>query len=366
MEKNSAEGCDVVDRRTFVKSAGAASTVGLAGCAESEETTTDEDMDNVFRAAFIYDGPVDDLGWTRGHDRGRQKLDEHDWVETSYADEVPYGEFDQFARDFIDQGYDAIYGTTIGFMDPMLQLAQEFPEIKFENAIGVQTQEPNMSNYHGRYYQARYLEGITAGLLSETDQIGIVAGFPVALVIREINALAIGAREVNPDITVDVRYLNAWYDPPAARDGVQSMIDDGAGFITQLTDSPAGLETADENDIWGAGIYSDMSEFGGENYVRSIIANWEEYYIPRTEEIRDGDAEVHSYWEGLESGIIGFDEWGPNVPDDVKTQAEDAEEELRAGERDIWAGTKFENESEDFIFSEMSSYVEGVEGTVPE
>ncbi|MEE3103134.1 MAG: BMP family ABC transporter substrate-binding protein, partial [Actinomycetota bacterium] len=86
------------------------------------------------KAAFIYVGPVGDAGWTWAHDQGRQFAAEATGVETAFVEMVPEGtaDFGNYVRDFIGQGYNVIFGTSFGYMDDMLALADEYPDVVFE------------------------------------------------------------------------------------------------------------------------------------------------------------------------------------------------------------------------------------------
>ena len=84
-----------------------------------------DDGDQETEAAFIYVGPVGDAGWTWAHDQGRQFAAEQTGVETAFVEMVPEGtaDFGNYVRDFIGQGYNVIFGTSFGYMDDMLALA---------------------------------------------------------------------------------------------------------------------------------------------------------------------------------------------------------------------------------------------------
>jgi len=381
-----------VGRRTAIRALGAAAVAGLAGCsgsgdgdegdtsgsegstAESTEvsetegaTPTGTPSEPDLKAAFVHDTPIGDLGWTTAHHNARMELDaKYDWLETDFSQEVPPTDFRRVAEDYARRGYDVIYGTTFGYMDPMFELSQEYPDIYWENATGFKTREPNMGRYFGRYYEPRYLQGVAAGMLSETNRMGYIGAFPIGSNFREINALILGARSVNPEMELLVRWVNSWHDPPKAQQAAQSLIDEGVDFTAQITDSPAGVRTAARNGVWGTGVYSSMASQGGDTYVNSAMANWIEYYEPQTLEIRNGNYTANAYWKGLESGVVGFDEWGPQVPEEVKEEVASVREGIVSGGTDVWAGSKFEGKSDEFLFKQMSSYVEGVRGTPPE
>jgi basic membrane protein A len=203
-------------------------------------------------------------------------------------------------------------------------------------------------------------------MVTENNNIGYVAAFSIPEVVRSINAMALGARSVNPEATFKVRWVNAWFDPPTSQEAANSLIDENCDVIAQEQDSPAAVRAANDADVWASGYNAPMGEFGGDNYLISPVWNWEEFYIPTVESVREGTWEPDAFWGGMETGLPDLDEWGPNVPQDVKDTVADTEEQILNGDLNIWEGSKFEGESDEFLFQEMQSFVEGVEGEVPE
>ena len=107
-----------------------------------------------------------------------------------------------------------------------------------------------------------------------------------------------------------------------------------------------------------------MQEQAGDNYLTSPIWHWEEFYGPTVQAVKNGQWEADAYWNGMESGICGIDDWGPEVPQEVKDEVGATRQAILDDELDIWAGSKFEGESDEFLFQEMGSYVENAEGEV--
>ncbi|MFB6149066.1 MAG: BMP family ABC transporter substrate-binding protein [Halobacteriales archaeon] len=374
---------DNTSRRDLLKYAGAVGLTGLAGCAGNGDgtgdgtTTTTQDgggttqagQDSV-RAAWLYISNIGDRGWSWAHDQGRQWCDEqYDWLETSYSEAVPPADAKSVFEQYTNQGYDIIFGTTFEYMNPMFTVAQENPDTLYEHATGYKTRE-NMGRYMGRIYQARFLSGIAAGMITESDHLGYVAAFPLPEVVRGINAYALGASMVNDDVEVSVRWINAWYDPTKTRQAAQALIDQGVDVMAQHMDSPAAVRTARENGIWSIGYDSPMGEFGGDKYITSPIWNWEAFYAPTLLDVKEGEWVSDFFWGNLSyvfqgTRVFELDDWGPQVPQNVKDEVAATREELMGGDRTVWQGSKFEGSSETFLFREMSSFVESVNGTVP-
>jgi basic membrane protein A len=313
----------------------------------------------------VYNSEVGDLGWSWAHNEGRKAVaDEYDWLETEYTEAVAPGDSERIFRQYANNGFDIIFGCTFEYQDPMATVAEETPEVYFEHNTGYKTLE-NMGRYMGRIYQARYLAGIAAGMVTETNTLGYVAAFPIPEVVRGINAFTLGAASVNDSITTKVRWTNTWFDPPTESEAAGALLDENVDVMAQHQDSPAALSAAADAGVWATGYDAPMQEQAGDNYLTSPIWHWEEFYGPTLESVNDGNWESDAYWEGLDSGICSLDDWGPQVPQDVQDEVATAREGIISGDLDVWAGSKFEGESDEFLFQEMGSYVDGVEGTVP-
>ena len=301
-------------------------------------------------AAWIYDGRTDDRGWTAAHHRGlRGTVDElGDALETEFVENADPADVEGLATQFGADGFDIVFGTTSDFTAPMERASAAYPDVAFEVASGTYTGD-NLGAYYGKIYQARYLVGYAAGFVTETDGIGYVASNPVSTVLQDINGFAAGVRDANSDATIHLRWTNEWFDPPTERETAQALVDDeDVDVLAQHQDSPAVVETAHDNDVWGSGFNTDMSKFGGENYLTSPIWNWDVLYLERIEAVRDGEWEAGVTFPGMADGVADISEHGPNVPDDVVEAVMDRREELLEGDADeiVWRGTPFEDWSD--------------------
>jgi basic membrane protein A len=109
-----------------------------------------------------------------------------------------------------------------------------------------------------------------------------------------------------------------------------------------------------------------MRQFAEEDYITSPIWHWKEFYEPTLQAVKEGTWEPDFSYDGLASGIVDIDDWGPEVPDDVKSEVESVRADVESGDLDVWADSTFADASVSERFQNMGSYVEQVEGTVPE
>jgi len=329
------------------------------------------------QVAFAYVGPVGDGGWTYAHDRGRKAMEQHfgGRVKTRYVEKVPEAaDAERVFRDLAGQGAGLIFGTTFGYMEPMLKVAADLPQVKFEHATGYKT-APNLSTYDSRTYEGAYLAGIVAGAMTKSKKLGIVGSIPIPEVIRNIDSFTLGAQTVKPDVTTKVVWINRWFDPPKEGEAAQALIARGADVLMQNTDSSAVLQTAEKAGKFSFGWDSDMSQFGPNAHLASAVVNWAPYYERAVSDVLAGTWSTGQTWWGVKEGAIDLVSISEKVPAATRAQLDEIEAGLRAGTYQIWKGpiadqsgkTRVEPGAvaDDAFLLAINFYVKGVEGSLP-
>lgn len=329
------------------------------------------------KVGFVYVGPVGDHGWSYQHDQGRKALEEHfgDKVETAFVENVAEGaDAERVINQFAQQGYDLVFTTSFGFMNPTVKVAKRFPDVKFEHATGYKRSD-NLSTYMARFYEGRAVIGHIAGHMTESNVIGYIAPFPIPEVVRGINAFTIALRKVNPEAEVKVIWVNSWYDPGKEREAAETLIAQGADILAQHTDSPAPVQAAEENGVYAFGQASDMTHFGPEAHLTAIVDDWSEYYIHETQAVMDGTWESKDVWGGFDADMVKLAPLNDAIPAAVKDSALALEDAIAAGEVHPFAGP-IKNQAGEVVVAEgetladdkllsMDWYVEGVQGKLP-
>ena len=181
----------------------------------------------------------------------------------------------------VGQGNKLIFGTTFGYMEPMLKVAADAKDVKFEHATGYKQAE-NMRTYDSRTYEGAYMAGVIAGGMTKTNTLGVVGSIPIPEVIRNINSFTLGAQSVNPKVKTKVVWVNEWFNPPKETEAAQSLLNGGADVLMQNTDSSAVLQTAGKAGKYAFGWDSDMTAYAPNAHLASAIINWAPYYIKAT------------------------------------------------------------------------------------
>ena len=378
-----------LNKRSLLKRAGLGSlvaTAALVGCGKKEEapapaptpvTEAPAPAAEPLKIAFAYVGPVGDAGWTYAHDRARKELEAEfgDKIATSYVENVPEAaDAERVIRDMVGQGNKLVFGTTFGYMEPMLKVAADHPDVKFEHATGYKT-APNMRTYDSRTYEGAYMAGVIAGRMTKSNTLGVVASIPIPEVIRNINSFTLGAQSVNPKVKTKVVWVNKWFDPPKEGEAAQSLINQGADVLMQNTDSSAVLQTAEKAGKFGFGWDSDMSAFGPNAHLGSAIINWGPYYKKAVGDVLNNTWSTGGEWWGVKEGAIDLVSVSDKVPAEVKAEVEKIKAGLKDGSFAIWKGPVVDQSGKELLAKDavaddkflhgINWYVKGVEGKVP-
>ncbi|MFV0527283.1 MAG: BMP family ABC transporter substrate-binding protein [Lachnospiraceae bacterium] len=332
------------------------------GSADATEAATDEATSDETAAeltpvskddiivGFIHISDPSDMGYTYNHDLGTQEMQEalglrDDQIINKYNVSED-SNADTALRELVDAGANIIFATSFGFGDYVTEVAKEYPDVQFCHATGSQAATSGLSNLHNYFasiYQARYLAGIAAGLKTETNKLGYVAAFNYAEVISGYTAFYLGAKSVNPDVTMDIQYTNSWNDPKKEAEVAQALIDGGADVISQHSDSTAPATTAEKNGVWQVGYNADMIQAAPNASLISARIDWGIYLTYAVQQVIDGAAIPTDWCEGFSadgsSDAVYLSPLNTDIAAEGTQEAIDsALEQIRSGELQVFAG----------------------------
>jgi len=387
-----------MSKRALMKAAGwsvLAAAAALAGCGKKEEAapaaapaaasepasaaSVAAAKPEPLKVAWLYIGPVGDGGWTFAHDNGRKAVEKEfgDKVVTTFVEKVPESaDAERVLRDVVSQGNKLVFGTTFGYMEPMVKVAADNPNVKFEHATGYKTAD-NLRTYDSRTYQGAYMAGVIAGGMTKSNVLGVVGSIPIPEVIRNINSFTLGAQSVNPKIKTKVVFVNDWFNPPKETEAAQSLMNAGADVLMQNTDSSAVLQAAEKAGKYAFGWDSDMQSYAPNAHLASAVINWGPYYIKATRDALEGNWKGNQgSWWGVKEGAIDIVSISDKVPAELKDKVEKVKAGLKDGSFVIWKGPivdqagkevlkKDEVATDEFLTS-IKFYVKGVDAKMPD
>jgi simple sugar transport system substrate-binding protein len=350
-------------RRLTAAAAMALATI-LGGAAQA--------ADNV---GFVYVSPIGDAGWTYQHNLGRLQLEKETGVTTSYVENVAEGaDAERVIREMAKRGDKVIFATSFGYMNYMLKVSRSFPKTAFVHATGYKLGK-NMGLVNARFYEGRYLTGVIAGEMTESNVLGYVAAFPIPEVLQGINAFIKGARSVNPDAELRVIWVNSWYDPGKERQAATTLLSQGADVITHHTDSTAVVQAAEEKGKYAFGYHSDMSKYGPNAHLTATTHLWGDYYVKTVKEALAGTWKPTRVWGGYKEGMIELAPLNDAIPEDLQGRIRTMEKQLTEGTLHPFDGPVVDQGGETVVpagetmsdddLNAMNYYLQGVVSKLP-
>lgn len=304
------------NRRTFLKTAGAVSTLPLLGRPAFAQEKV--------KVGFIFLGPIGDFGWTWAHNQGREAMDKAlgDKIESIYVENVNEdASCVPVMRDLAQQGCKLIFATSYGYMDYVLQVASEFPDVKFEHCTGFKRAD-NVSTYNSKFHEGRAVLGTIAGMMSKSGTLGYLGSYEVPEVVLGVNSFALAAQAQNPKAEVKLVMIDSWFDPAKEAAATETLINLGCDIVTTHTDSPAALQILEQKGLYGFGQGADMSQFAPHAHLTAIEDIWGPYYIERAQAVVDGSWTSKDTWDGFKEGTVKIAPYNKEMPDNVKAEAD--------------------------------------------
>ncbi|MBF0360071.1 MAG: BMP family ABC transporter substrate-binding protein [Oligoflexia bacterium] len=339
-----------------------------------------EKLKDKLKVAFVYVGPVGDMGWSYSHDQGRLEMEKalKGKVETGYIESVQEGPAaERVIEDYARKGYGLIITTSFGFMDATINVAKKFPKVKFVHISGYKTAE-NVSTVFGQIEGPFYVSGMVAGKMSKKGLVGFVAAHPIPEVIRNANAFALGVRKSNPKAVVKVVWTNTWFDPVKEKEAAVALLNAGCDIIGQDQDTAEPQKAAESKGALGIGYHTDMSKLAPKAFLTSPIWKWGKKYTEVAKSIIEGKYKSESYWGGWHEGVVDISPMTKLVPTDVQKYIKSEVELFKSGKKtiyDVFKGELKDNSGKVMVAAgksmskeelwNMNWLVEGVEGTVP-
>src|SRR6478735_5274002 len=309
----------ILTRRDFVKAAGAAATLPILG-------STAKAADKL-KIGFIFLGPIGDYGWTWAHNKGRLAVETAlgDKVETLYTENVAEDASAVPAiRDLANAGCKLIFTTSYGYMDQTIQVASEFPDVKFEHCTGFKRAD-NVATYNSKFHEGRAVLGTISGMMSKSGTLGYLGSYKVPEVVLGVNSFALSAQRKNPAAVVKLVLIDSWFDPPKEAAATETLINLGCDIVTTHTDSPGPLQILEQQGLHGFGQGADMSQFAPNAHLTAIGDIWGPYYVARTKALLDGSWASADTWDGFKEGTVVISPYNKAIPAEVVALADDVQ-----------------------------------------
>lgn len=329
---------------------------------------------------IVYVGAKDDFGWSQSHAVAAAKLKDMPGITLVEEERVPETSAVAKSMESMIQldGAEVIFGSSFGYFDPfMIDLAKKYPGVQFRHATTLWNADQHPANLGGYFCyieQGHYVNGIAAGLSTKTNKLGFVAAKPLALVLRTVNAFAMGLRKVNPEATVQLIITGEWTLPVREAEATNALINAGCDVIACHVDSPkVVVETAENRGAMTCGHNANQSPLAPKGFITGAELNWGRVYTDYAEMLLAGEPIPNLSEGGYDNDMVTSTPFGAGATEEAKAAATKAIEALKAG-APIFTGPLKDNTGKTISETDMSLYdpalwgtdylVEGVIGSV--
>jgi len=330
---------------------------------------------------FIYVGSKDDFGYNQSHAEGAAALKAMPGVKIVEEERVPESDdVEKTMQSMIElDGAPLLFPTSYGYFDPyVLKMAAKYPHVQFRHCGGLWTaKDPmNSGSYFGYIGQGQYLNGVVAGHMTKTKKLGFVAAKPIPQVLININSFALGARSVDPSITVQVIFTGDWSMPVKEAEATNALADQGIDVVTCHVDGPkVVVQTAEGRGIYTCGYHADQSSLAPKGYLTGAEWNWAKVYTDFVTEMQAGKPLPNFVRGGLADGFVKMSAYGPAVTPAARANADSVKAEMMKGGYSVFHGPLSDNKGNQVIpagktypetaveLESMSYLVDGVLGS---
>lgn len=255
------------------------------------------------------------------------------------------------AVDLIASGCTAIFANSYGHQTYIDSVAADYPDVQFVAMTGdfaAISGKSNLKNAFTKVYESRYVSGVVAGMkLAELVEdgtltpeavptafdadgnikIGYVGAFPYAEVVSGYTAFFLGIRSIVPNVVMEVKYTNSWFDIDKEGAAAEALVANGCVIIGQHADStgaPAAVQKLlDSGTIcYSVGYNVDMLETAPTAALTSASNNWSVYYKAAFEKLLAGEQIMTNWAEGYKAGAVAITALGESCAEGTQEKVD--------------------------------------------
>ncbi len=239
--------------------------------------------------AVLHFSVIKGTTWSGAHHRAGQRIaQKYPNVKYVFREEVGPDLTVPYAEELIRQGANIVVGNAEFMGLPLKDIADKYPNVYFGSVVASDvSHKRNFIRFFPRQYQALYLEGLVAGALTRTGNVGIVSAFPNIQVLRRTAGFYLGVQDaaklLGKRVNVYVKYVGDWYKPTEEREVANTLVTQyRVDVLTQQTDSGSPLDVAQQRGVWFVGKDMDIVGFYGwsntDTVAVSFDTRWEVLY----------------------------------------------------------------------------------------
>lgn len=251
-------------------------------------------------------------------------------------------------RAAVNDGANIVIVLGFEFGDIIPKVAAESPNTQF--LIVDQCIDNPPANVHCavfREYEAAYLIGVEAGLLTQSNKVGAISAIDIPFLHRYTDGFATGAKAVNPNVEVSTLWIgtdpSAFSDPARAKEQALAMAAQGVDqiFAAGAASNLGIFEAAKEKNFFTYGVDVNQCPSAPGFIVDNLLKRVDVAILQAVDAIMSGSKESFLVY-GLKEGGIGVVPFSDPDPensqceimkhDDVIAKVKEFQDKIISGE----------------------------------
>jgi basic membrane protein A len=210
----------------------------------------------------------------------------------------------------------------VGFLltDAITEVANQYPDKNFL-LIDSLSEAPNVQGVLFRENEGAFLNGILAGMMTESNKLGVVGGQKIPPVVRYVVGFEAGAKSINPDVEVVVAYADTFGDPALGKELTLAQYNQGVDIAFPVAGATGigSFEAAKElgEGHWVIAADTDQSQLGAEHQLAVSEKGVDTALFLAAQQIVDGTFEGGEKSLGLAEEGVGLGHPHESVPQEV-------------------------------------------------
>lgn len=297
-------------------------TAPVGDAAPADESAPAEEGN--LKVALLLASSIDDEGWSQSSYQGFKKAEEAFGFEGAYTESIVLPDQEAVVRNYVNNGFNVLVLSSADFTDTGVNMALEFPDVKFILVNGNAAQEPNLANYRPLTVETGFIAGAFSALVSKNGSVGIINGQKFPPVEDAAKGFEAGAKYINPDVEFRVAYTDSWSDVQKASEAALGMIEAGADVLSSNAGTGVAgvVSAAVENDILVTGYIGDQHDMAPGTVPFSAIQDIGMVIYAGMEDLINNEFEAKMVPVGVKENVVSLSDFytigGEPVPQEIQ------------------------------------------------
>lgn len=283
----------------------------LTACGGEESSSSDvsssataeatSEAEPVAKLGFIYNGSVDEFGFSGICNDQRIEAQQYSQIESEYIENVNVADFEKAVKLLVEDGCTHIVAGSPVYSNIVDSVAKNYMNISFIN-YGSTSRTSNVYGYSEAIYQGAYVAGMAAAYNSESEKVGIVVDPSMLYTVQTINAAALGTQLV---YTTSQLVVASAREDNEIHSAVDALAARGCDVVISYTASPETVEYCGKKGIKVVGCldYSDSDSIC-EDMLMYFYSSRDSFYLSQYKAMQMNEWQPETYMGTLGNGVI--------------------------------------------------------------